>query len=138
MATYNKFHNFVQDLAHKVHNLSTDQLKVALTNTAPVASNSVLANLTGVLGTTNLLGATPFNITTVSAVQTNGIFELVVDDLLLTASGGSVGPFQYVVLYNDTAVNDPLIGWWVYTSPVTLANGETFLIDVGANILTLG
>lgn len=39
MATYNKFNAFVENVAEGVHVFGTHQLKVALTNTAPVATN---------------------------------------------------------------------------------------------------
>ena len=138
MATFQKFNQFVEDLAKGVHNLSTGQLKVALTNTAPVAANSVYADLTSVLATTNLSGANPFNITTTSAEQTSGTLSLVLVDLTLTATG-SVGPFRYVVLYNDTPTSpaDPLIGWYDYGSSVTMANTETFLIDFASTTITI-
>ena len=138
MATFQKFNQFVEDLAKGVHNLSTGQLKVALTNTAPVAANSVYADLTSPLATTNLSGATPFNVTTTSAEQTSGTLSLVLVDLTLTATG-SVGPFRYVVLYNDTPTSpaDPPIGFYDYGSSVTMANTETFLIDFGATTLTI-
>lgn len=129
MATYTKFNALVENMAEKVHNLGSDQLKIALTNTAPTASNSVYTDLTSPLGTTNLSGATPFNITTTSSSQTSGTYKLVLADLVLTASGGSVGPFRYVVVYNDTATNDPLIGYYDYGSSITLNDGETFTID---------
>ncbi len=133
MATFNKFDQFVEDLAKKVHNLATDQLKIALTNTAPVAGNSVYADLTSPLATTNLSGATPYNVTTTSCEQTSGVLKLILVDLVLTATG-AVGPFRYVVLYNDTPTSpaDPLIGWWDYASSISLANGETFTVDFSA------
>ena len=133
MATYNKFDQFVEDLAKKVHNLATDQMKIALTNTAPVAGNSVYADLTSPLATTNLSGATPYNVTTTSCEQTSGVLKLILVDLVLTATG-AVGPFRYVVLYNDTPTSpaDPLIGWWDYASSISLANGETFTVDFSA------
>lgn len=133
MATFNKFDQFVEDLAKKVHNLSSDQLKIALTNTAPVAGNSVYGDLTSPLATTNLSGATPYNVTTTSAEQTSGVLKLILVDLVLTATG-SVGPFRYVVLYNDTPTSpaDPLIGFWDYGSSISLANGETFTVDFSA------
>lgn len=138
MATFNKFNQFVEDLGKGVHNLSTGQLKVALTNTAPTAGNAVYADLTSPLATTNLSGATPFNVTTTSAEQTSGTLELILVDLTLTATG-AVGPFRYVVLYNDTPTSpaDPLIAWWDYGSSVTMANTETFTIDFSTNVLTL-
>ena len=138
MATAQKFNQFVEDLAKGVHNLSTGQLKVALTNTAPVAANSVYADLTSPLATTNLSGATPFNVTTTSAEQVSGTLSLVLADLTLTATG-SVGPFRYVVLYNDTPTSpaDPLIQFYDYGSSITLANTETFLIDFAATTLTI-
>lgn len=128
MASYNKFHSFVEAMAEKAHNLGSDQIKVALTNTAPVATNAVLADLTSVLPTTNLSGANPFNITTTSSAQTSGTYKLVLADLVLTATG-AVGPFRYVAIYNDTASNKELIGWYDYGSSISLANGETFTID---------
>lgn len=128
MATYNKFNQFVEDLAHKVHDLSADQLVVALTAAAnaPVATNSVLANLTEV-SYTNLSSR---NITTSSSAHTSGTYKLTLADLTLTASG-AVSTFRYVVIYNDTptAPADPLIAWYDYGSDVTLANGETFTVD---------
>lgn len=138
MATFQKFNQFVEDLAKGVHNLSTGQLKVALTNTAPVAANSVYADLTSPLATTNLSGATPFNVTTTSAEQTSGTLSLVLADLTLTATG-AVGPFRYVVLYNDTPTSpaDPLIGFYDYGSSVTMANTETFLIDFASTTITI-
>lgn len=133
MATFNKFQSFVEDVAEKVHNLGSDQMKIALTNTVPVNTNTVYANLTSPLATTNLSGATPFNVTTSTSAQTSGTYKLVLTDLVLTATG-AVGPFRYVVLYNDTPTSpaDPLIGWWDYGSSISLANTETFTVDFDA------
>lgn len=138
MATFTKFDQFVEDLAKGVHNLSTGQIKVALTNTAPVAGNSVYADLTAPLATTNLSGANPFNVTTTSCEQVSGTLSLVLVDLTLTATG-TTSNFRYVVLYNDTPTSpaDPLIGWYDYGSSIALNNGETFLIDFAATTLTL-
>ena len=138
MATYNKFNNFVQALGEKKHNLSSDQLRVALTNTAPVATNSVLADLTSVLASTNLSGATPFNLTTTSWSNSSGTSKLILADLVLTATG-AVGPFRYVAIANDTATNDELIAWYDYGSSITLQNAETFTVDCNAStgVLTL-
>ena len=136
MATFTKFNSFVEALAEKAHNLGSDQLKIALTNTDPTAAATNYAGLTSPLPTTNLSGATPFNVTTSSSSQTSGTYSLVCADLTLTATG-SVGPFRYVVLYNDTATSDELIGYWDYGSSITLASAETFLVDFGATVLTL-
>ena len=125
MATLNKFNAFTENLAEKVHNLGSDQLKVALTNVAPVATNSVLADLTEITYT----NCSSRNITTVSSTQTSGTYKLVLQDLELSASGGTVGPFRYVVVYNDTAASDNLIGWADYASSVTLNDGEKFTLD---------
>lgn len=132
MATYNKIQQFVEDLAEKVHNLGADQLVVALTAAAnaPVATNTVLANLTQI-SYTNLSSR---NITTSTSAQTTGTYKLVLADLVLTASGGAVATFRYVVIYNDTPTSpaDPLIAWYDYGSDVTLLNGESLTIDFDA------
>jgi hypothetical protein len=102
---------------------------VALTHTLPTASNSVLADISQITYT-NLSSR---NITTTSSAQTSGTYKLVLADLVLTATG-SVGPFRYVVIYNDTPTSpaDPLIGWYDYGSSISLANSETFTIDFDA------
>jgi len=134
MADYNKFYGFVEALAEKKHNLGADTIKVALCNAtnAPVATNTKLSDLVTV-DTTNLSSLTP---TLVSSSQTNGTYSLVLQDLIMTASA-QVGPFRYVVLYNDMATDDDLICWYDYGSDVTLNAGETFTLDFGATVLTL-
>ena len=137
MAAYNKFQSFVELLAEKAHNLGSDTLKVALTNSAPVATNTVLANITQIAnGNGYTTGGTQATIS--SSAQSSGTYKLVLADVVFTATG-AVGPFQYAVLYNDTATNDELIAWWDYGSPVTLANGDTFTVDFDATngVLTI-
>ena len=136
MATFNKINSFVENLAEKVHNLGSDTLTVALTAAAnaPVATNTILANLTEI----DYTNCSARDITTTTSAQTTGTYKLVLADLVLTASG-AVGPFRYVVIYNNTATNDELIGWYDYGSEVTLASGETFTIDFNATdgVLTI-
>lgn len=133
MATYNKFNAWAETMV-EVANLGSDQFVIALTNTAPVATNSVLADLTQI-SYTNLSSR---NVTTSSSTQSSGTFSLTLADLVLTASG-SVGPFRYVVLFDDTPTSpaDPLVGWWDYGSSITMANGETFTVDFTGAAITL-
>lgn len=138
MAAFNKFNSFVEAVAEKVHNLGADTLKVLLTNSAPAAGNTVKANLTEIsAGNGYTAGGTAASIT--SSSQTSGTYKLVLGDVVFTASGGSIGPFRYAALYNDTATNDELIGWWDYGSNLTLASGETFTVDfdASAGVLTI-
>lgn len=127
MPAFNKFNAFAKDVAEGKHNLASNQLRIALTNTAPVSTNSVLADLTEI-SYTNLSSR---NVTTNSSTQTAGVYKLTLADLVLTASGGSVGPFRYAVLFNDTQTSPakPLIGWIDYGSAITLQNGETLTVD---------
>ena len=137
MAAYNKFNSFVEAIAEKVHNLGSDTLKVALTNSAPVAANTVLADITQIAnGNGYTTGGS--QATQVSSAQTSGTYKLVLNSVVFTATG-SVGPFQYAVLYNDTATNDELIGYWDYGSALTLANGDTLTVSFdGTNgVLTI-
>lgn len=139
MAAFNKFNSFVEALAEKKHDLGADTLKVLLTSTAPVATNSVKADLTEIAaGNGYTAGGNTASVT--SSAQTSGTYKLVLGDpATWTASGGSIGPFRYAVLYNDTATNDELIGWWDYGSAVTLTDGESFAVDFDptTGVLTL-
>lgn len=126
MAAFNKFNQFVEDVAHGVHNLGSDQIVVALTNSAPGAGNSVLADLTEA----SYVDCSSRNVTTTSSAETGGLYKLTLTDLTLTSSG-TVGPFRYVVIYNDTPTSpaDPLVGYYDYGSSITLNNTETLDID---------
>lgn len=130
MAAATKFNSFIEDVAEKVHNLGSDVLKVMLTNTAPVVTNTVKANLTEIsAGNGYTAGGTAPTIT--SSAQSSGTYKLVLGDVVFTAAGGSIGPFRYAVLYNDTPTSpaDPLIEFWDYGSSITLNDTETFTVD---------
>lgn len=136
--SFNKFNSFTEDLAKKVHNLGSDDLRVYLTNTLPVATNTVYntpADLTTGGGYT--AGGAAASIT--SCVQTSGTLKLILVDITWTATTG-FGPFQYAVLYNNTAALKQLIGWYNYGSAVTLGASETFTVDFdgSAGVLTIG
>lgn len=131
MATYNKFQAWAETMVEGA-NLASDQFAIALTNSAPLATNSVIADITQI-SYTNLSAR---NVTTTSSSQTGGVETLVLQDLVMTASG-SVGPFRYVVLFDDTLAGDPLVGWWDYGSSITMANGETFTVDFTGAAITL-
>ena len=139
MATFNKFECFVGDLGDKVHDLDADVLKVYLTNAAPSTSaDSVKADLAEITDEHNY----PSGGSDIQGVwgEVNGIGTLSGTDVVFTADGGSFGPLQYVVLYNDTPTSpaDPLIAWWEYPGgSVTVNNGETFTVDFSTSILTL-
>jgi hypothetical protein len=138
MAAFNKLNGFVEHRNHGVHNLGSNQLAIALSNTNPsseatnpnsTTSACVLTNVTQI-NYGNLSGTNPRNVTTSSSGQTSGTYKLVCQDLTLVANG-SVGPFRYVYLFNTQGIGvaNPLIGYYDYGSSITLANGETFTID---------
>lgn len=135
MATFTKVLSFPEAVAEKVHNLGSDQIKIALTNTTPNTAWTKLSDLTQI-SYTNLSGANPLNVTTTSSSSSGGTYTLVLADLVLTATG-AVGPFRYVYVYNDTASNKELIGYVDYGSEVSLTDTQTFTIDFGASTITL-
>lgn len=133
MAAFNKIQAFVEHLAEKVHNLGADTLKILLSNDAPsAAADAVKADLTSELGTGNGYTSGGTAVTISSSAQSGGTYKLVGSNVVFTASGGSIGPFRYAVLYNDTPTSpaDPLIGWWDYGSGISLNDGETFTVDL--------
>lgn len=138
MASYVKNYQFVEDLAHQVHDISSDALTYYLTTNAnaPTQANSVLADITEI-SYTNLSSRVAGAPTTAS--QTTGTYTLLLPDHVLTASG-AVATFRWVGLYNDTPAatpTDPLISYWDYGSDLTLANGETLTIDYTTSTFTI-
>lgn len=139
MATWTKFNSFVEALAEKKHDLGADTLKMALTNTAPSASaNSVFADITEIsAGNGYTAGGSSASITT--SAQTDGVYKLVLGSVTFTASGGDIGPFRWIVLYNDTAASDELIAYLDYGTAYTIPDGQNFAIPTNtAGVLTIG
>lgn len=142
MASFNKINDFVEDLGNGLHDFDTDVFKYALSNTAPASEtsnptadgNGVLANVTEI-AYTNL--AEDRTVSSTAVTLSSGTASFDGDDEVLTASGGSVGPFRYIYLYNDSATGDPLIGYWDYGSALTLADGETLTLTVDTVFLTI-
>lgn len=140
MATFVKCNDWVDYYVEDV-DAASDQFVIALSNTAPGSEtsnptadgNGVLANITQVSYT----NCSTRNITTSSSSQTSGTHTLALTDLTLTASGGNVGPFRYVYIYDDTVANGPVMGYWDYGSSITLADTETLDIDFAAGTFTL-
>jgi hypothetical protein len=139
MAAYNKFNAFTEDVAEKSHNLGSDTLKVALTNTAPAATDTTW-NTTShpAPAAANGYSAGGSSVTISSSAQSSGTYKLVLADCTFTAAGGTIGPFRYAILYNSTASAKP-IGWWDYGSSITLNDTETFTVDFDATtgVLTI-
>jgi hypothetical protein len=129
MAAYNKFQDFVQQLLTAVHDFTAagHVIKIYLSNTAPSASlDAVKADLAEI-GSGN--GYTAGGEDTQNTMaESGGVATVTCTKVVWTASGGTIGPFQYVVAYNDTSASDNLISWWDYGSAITLQIGETFTV----------
>lgn len=130
MAAFNKFQDYAEQLNKAKHDWSSHTFKLLLTNTAPVATNTVKADLTEI-SAGNGYSAGGMTCDSVTLTESSGTAKVTIADEVLTASGGSIGAFRYVVLYNDTQTSpaDPLVGWWDYGSSITLADGESFTTD---------
>ena len=129
MAAYNKFNDFTEQQLIGTHDWDSNVFKIMLTNSAPVATNTVKANLTEIAaGNGYTAGGTATTITVSGDVPSAGYTTVQGTQVPFTASGGSIGPFQYAVLYNDTAASKNLVAWWDYGSAVTLNAGDSFTV----------
>ncbi|WFU53866.1 hypothetical protein QA639_29995 [Bradyrhizobium pachyrhizi] len=142
MAAFNKFNCFVQDVANALHDMKTGTAqvyKVYLTNALPTATNTFY-NVPADLPAGNGYLSGGASIGAVAGSQTSGTFRFFGStNPAWTAAGGSIGPFQYAVLYNSTSATKPLIGWWDYGTGLVLTNGNTFTValDQINGILTI-
>jgi hypothetical protein len=128
-SAYNKFNVTAQDILNGVHNFTSHVFKALLTNTAPVATNTVKANITEITTGNGYAAGGPTIAMTVSLAT--GTAKVTATDATIIAAGGSIGPFRYVVLYNDTQTTPakPLVCWLDYGTNLTLGDGESVLLD---------
>lgn len=132
MATTYKFNCFVADLANGKHNLGSDTLKIMLSNTLPLVTNTVTANISEIAAG-NGYSAGGVTATLISSSQTSGTYTLKLNNPNLVASGGPIGPFQYAILRNATYSGGPLILFSDYGSAITLNAGDDLTLDVGGS-----
>ena len=139
MATYNKFYDFVEQLATAKHDLTAagDVLKVYLSNTQPTSGMTTFGDCAEITPTMGY----PTGGTDIAndISETDGTLTMTATDVTFTASGGSFGPFRYAVVYNSTQASpsSPLVCWWDYGSSISCNDTETFTVDFGASVLTL-
>lgn len=136
-ANFTKFNSFITDIGEGVHKLNTDTFKVYLTNNTPNAATQVKkADLAGITEQYGYAAADIQN----NYSQSGGVGTMTGVTVVITASGGNVGPFRYAVIYNDTPTTpnaDPLVAFFDYGSSISILNGEQFTITVGASLLTI-
>jgi hypothetical protein len=131
MATFVTVYSLVEAIAEKKHNFASDTLKWLLTNTAPVRTNNLKADIAGELSTGGGYTAGGATSAITSSSQTTGLYSLVLaNPPTWTASGGGFGPFRYAVLYNDSAASDELIGYVDNGSSISRTAGQTFTVDL--------
>ncbi len=133
MASYNKFDDFVEQLCLKKHELNADLVKIYLSNELPLVADTIKADIADIAAG-NGYTAGGDDVTNTLSVA-GGTVTMVAVDVVFTASGGTIGPFQYVVAYNDTLAGpvDALISWWDRGAALTLQDGESFTVDFQGN-----
>jgi hypothetical protein len=118
------------------HNCNTDTFMCLLSNNAPAATNTIKTDITEIsAGNGYTAGGADSQNTYAEAAGTATCTGTMI---VWTASGGTIGPFRYVVMYNDTQTSpaDPLIAWWDYGSALTLQIGETFSVKFNNSATT--
>lgn len=128
MPSWTKFQTFPADIANGVHNLGSNALKVALTNTAPTPADDTLSDIAQI---SSAGGYAPATVTVSSSAQSGGTYSLQVAAITWTATGADFEPFRYLVLYNDTTADDRLIAYIDYGTSYTLPSGQPFTHQAG-------
>lgn len=130
MAVFNKYNDFTRALLAGTHQFGTHVIKAAFSNTAPLVTHTQLSQAAQIATAGGYTGGAGGGLVLDSVTLTTaaGVAKVDIADEVFTASA-DVGPFRYVILYNDTAANDPLIGWYDYGSSITLRASESLTLD---------
>ena len=137
-STFTFYQDFKEQLGKGVHDLATHDIKVVLAaaaNAPNVSTHDELADVTQISATGGYTAGAGggYALSGESYTETSGTGTFThTDPFVITASGGSVGPFRYLIYYNNTSTGDKLIGYLDYGSDITLADTETVSIDLPA------
>jgi hypothetical protein len=132
MATFVMFDEAMNNIGSGVINLSTDVIKVALTNAAPdQAVWDELADVTQISATGG------YAVQTVAATWAEtgggtGVWRFDTADPSWTATGAAMDTNRYAVWYSDTSTNDKLIGYVDRGATATIPDGTTRTYTVAA------
>ncbi len=138
MPAFTKANDWVENDS-EVCDLDGDSFLVALSNTAPASeTNPPLTDTKGVLANVTQISYTNLSsraLVRASSSQVAGTYKLDFNDLVLTASGGAVGPFRYIYVYDDTPTSpaDPIVGCYDLVTPVTISDGGSRTLVFHAN-----
>lgn len=135
MTIFNKVNDFAVQPYLEQHNLNIDQIVLRLSNVAPSVLHTTAANFTEIAAGNGYVAG---GVDTLNTFSENpaGTGEMVASDVTFTASGGAIAQFQYVYAVNATNPTEMVLGWYDHGVPVDLADGESFLVDFGANWMT--
>lgn len=135
MPTFVLFHEAGKYEGDGTFDYDSHTWKAMLTNTAPTqATDAVLADITEIgAGNGYSAGGATVTMSWAETGSGTGIWQLSCADFNWTASGGTIGPFRYVVFYDDTAASDPLLGYLDWGSSITVADGGVFAFSDGAS-----
>ena len=144
MPALQKFDDFHEQVLRGKHDFGSHTFKVALTNTQPQATNTVLADIAQVAASGGYVaGGYVLDSITVTKAQeqvkvivndtiqtvTATVARVRIADEVITAVGGSIGPFRYAVAYNDTSAGKLLVGFVDRGDSITLLDGEEIKVD---------
>lgn len=136
MATWTENDVFSEDMANKIHDLNSDTFRLALSNTAPVLGTTfLLSNVTQIAnGNGYTTAADGAGMATTLSFSRTGQTTTVSGTQAVWTATGAVGPFRYVIWWNDTPTTplNPVMGWIDHGSSITMANTDTYTVPAGA------
>lgn len=124
------FDAFSESVLSGTQAIGTDAYKYALLADAPSAeSDEVYADLSGEISYANLTGSQSVSL---SLSRTGAETSIDIAEVSDSATG-DVGPFRYVVIYNDEG-SKPLVGYFDLGGMKLMGSGNTFAIEAGSLI----
>lgn len=131
--TFNIYNSWVEKMLEG-GNTASDVFKVLLTTSTYTPSQTTHTVLTDVTNEVSGNGYARQTLTQTSNLSTN-VLTFDASDAVFTASGGSIVG-RYFVIYDDTMINDPLVGYGLLDSTpadVTTTDGNTLTLQWNAS-----
>ena len=114
------------DLTRKVHDLSLDQFKLCLTN-SDISRSSDLSYTDDLSGKEIQPGngyLTGGALLSTSLSRTAGVTTVYSDVAEIQASGGIIGPYRYVAIYNDSSAGKRVVCSYDLKTEYTIQDGD--------------